>query len=65
MNTILVNSLGKPWTDASFGGSFGRVRDDAVIRHIDDEGFERTKTLHDVRGTFCTMLLIEWQLTDD
>lgn len=65
VNTILVNSLGKPWTDASYGRSFGRVRDAAGIKHVDDEGFARTKTLHDVRGTFCTMLLTEWQLTDD
>ncbi len=33
--------------------------------HVDDGGFERAKTLHDVRGTFCTRLLTEWQLTDE
>ena len=33
--------------------------------HIDEDGDERRKHRHDVRGTFCTMLLTEWDLTDE
>lgn len=72
VETVLVNSLGKSWTDASFGGSFGRIRDAAGIVHMAEEMVDgrlvevpRPKHLHDVRGTFCTMLLTEWELTDD
>lgn len=72
VDTVLVNSLGKPWTDASFGGSFGRIRDAAGIVHMAEEmvggklvELPKPKHLHDVRGTFCTMLLTEWELTDD
>lgn len=65
--TVLVNSLGKSWTPMSFGGSFGRLRDSAGIVFVtdDDTPVTKTKHLHDVRGTFCTMLLVEWELTDD
>jgi integrase len=65
VDTVLVNSFGRPWTPSGFGGSFNRVRDAAGIQHVDDEGEERTKHLHDVRGTFCTMLLAECDLTDE
>ena len=71
VNTILVNERGASWTPQGFGGSgsFGMVRDLANIIHIeeDDDGqrIERKKHLHDVRGTFCTHLLTEWQLTDE
>lgn len=65
VETVLVNSLGKPWTANSFGGSFCRMRDAAGITWIDDDGKVSNKHLHDVRGTFCTMLLTEWELTDD
>jgi hypothetical protein len=34
-------------------------------RHVDDDGTARRKHLHDARGTFCTMLLTEWELTDE
>lgn len=66
VNTILVNESGRPWTAAGFGGSgsFGLVRDKAGIVHVDEEGGERKKHLHDVRGTFCTLLLTECELTD-
>lgn len=63
VNTVLVNSFGKPWTGDGFGGSFNRIRDLANIFHV-EEGEERKKHLHDVRGTFCTMLLAECGLTD-
>ena len=40
-------------------------RDKAAIVHVDEEGNSRTKHLHDVRGTFCTMLLVECVLSDE
>lgn len=64
VNTLLVNSRGEPWTGDGLGGSFNTIRDLAGIVHVDEDGNERRKHLHDVRGTFCTMLLTEWQLTD-
>jgi integrase len=64
VNTVLVNSKGTPWTANSFGGSFSRLKQAAGIVHVDEDGNARDKHLHDVRGTFCTMLLVEWDLTD-
>lgn len=64
VNNVLVNSRGEPWTGDGFGGSFNRIRDAANIVHVDEDGDVRPKHLHDVRGTFCTMLLTEWVLTD-
>lgn len=58
VNTLLVNSFGKPWTGDGFGGSFNRIRDAAKITHTDpDTGEKRLKHLHDVRGTFATRLI--------
>lgn len=71
VNTVLVNEHGRSWTAAGFGGSgsFGKVRDKANIVHIEegDDGqpVERKKHLHDVRGTFCTLLLTECELSDE
>jgi integrase len=71
VNTILVNEHGASWTAAGFGGSgsFGVVRDKANIVHIeegsDGQPIERKKHLHDVRGTFCTILLTQCELTDE
>ncbi|MGE0773949.1 MAG: tyrosine-type recombinase/integrase [Sphingomonadaceae bacterium] len=71
VNTVLVNERGASWTAAGFGGSgsFGMVRDKANIVHIgegdDGQPVERKKHLHDVRGTFCTLLLTECELTDE
>lgn len=71
VNTVLVNERGRSWTAAGFGGSgsFGKVRDMANIVHVeeddDDKPVERRKHLHDVRGTFCTYLLTECELTDE
>jgi integrase len=71
VNTVLVNERGASWTAAGFGGSgsFGMVRDKAKIVHIEDgddgQPVERRKHLHDVRGTFCTLLLTECELTDE
>lgn len=59
VETLLVNSLGRPWTGDGYGGSFNRIRDQAHIVHVDpDTGEERKKHLHDVRGTFCTKLIL-------
>lgn len=65
VNTVLVNSYGRPWTESGFGGSFNGIRNLAGIVHIDEDGKEKSKHLHDVRGTFCTMLLTECELTDE
>lgn len=64
VETVLVNSFGRSWSGDGFGGSFNRIRDDAMIAHVDDDGSSRFKHLHDLRGTFCTMLLAECELTD-
>jgi integrase len=64
VETVLVNSRGRAWTGDGFATSFDEVRNAAAIVHTDDEGAERKKHLHDVRGTFCTMLLTECDLTD-
>lgn len=65
VNAVLVNSYGRPWTPSGLTGSFNRIRDAAKIVHVDEEGAERAKHLHDVRGTFCTFLLVECGLTDE
>ncbi|MEG3151785.1 tyrosine-type recombinase/integrase [Sphingomonas sp. ZT3P38] len=65
VDTVLVNSFGRSWSGDGLGGAFNEVRDLANVVHVDDEGRSRRKHLHDVRGTFCTMLLTEWDLTDD
>lgn len=64
VETVLVNSQGRSWTVNGFGVTFSRIKGAAGIVHVDDDGVERAKHLHDVRGTFCTMLLTEWHLTD-
>lgn len=59
VSNLLVNSFGRPWTPGGFSGSFNRVRDAANIVHMDqDTGLKRRKHLHDVRGTFCTKLIV-------
>ena len=64
-----MNGRGSPWTGDGFGGSFNEARDKASVVHVEegDDGklFERRKHLHDVRGTFCTLLLTECELTDE
>lgn len=59
VDTLLVNSFGRPWSGDGYGGSFNRIRDAANIVHVDpDTGETRRKHLHDVRGTFCTNLIL-------
>lgn len=65
VGTVLVNSFGEPWSGDGFGGSFNRIRDEAEINFVDAETGERKgKHLHDVRGTFCTKLLTETDLSE-
>ena len=65
VDTVLVNSFGETWSASGFGGSFNRIRDEAGIAFVDAETGERKwKHLHDVRGTFCTKLLTETDLSD-
>lgn len=65
VDTVLVNSFGDAWSVSGFGGSFNRIRDQAKIEYTDEETGERKgKHLHDVRGTFCTKLLTQTDLTD-
>lgn len=65
VETLLVNSFGRPWTGDGLGGSFNRIRDAAAIYHVDPETGERKpKHLHDLRGTFCTRLITTTDLTD-
>lgn len=65
VETVLTNSFGSSWNDSGFGGSFNRVRDAAGIVYLDpDSGEKKLKHLHDVRGTFCTRLIIDCELTD-
>lgn len=60
VNTVLVNSFGRPWTSGGFGTSFNRVRDNADIVHVDPQtGASKKKHVHDLRGTFCTKLILE------
>jgi integrase len=65
VETVLVTNHGKPWTKNGFGVSFSAMKGEAGIVHVDEEGNATPKHLHDVRGTFCTMLLTEWNLTDE
>ena len=64
----MVNSRGVAWSGMGYGTSFNRIRNLAKIVHIEEDengkDVERPKHLHDVRGTFCTLLLSEWDLTD-
>lgn len=64
VDTVLVNSRGDPWSGMGYGTSFNRIRNLAGIAHVDDDGEVRPKHLHDVRGTFCTLLLTEWGVSD-
>lgn len=65
VNTVLVNSYGDSWSGDGFGTSFNRVRDEAdIVYHDTETATTSKKHLHDVRGTFCTKLLIDGQLTD-
>ena len=59
VKTVLVNSFGRPWTSDGFGTSFNRVRDHANIVHVDQQtGASKKKHVHDLRGTFCTKLIL-------
>lgn len=57
VNTVLVTSHGTPWTGNGLSGGFGNAVRDAGICHVDHDGRERRKHLHDIRGTFATQLM--------
>ncbi len=59
VHTILVDSFGRAWTSDGFGTNFNRARDQANIVRVDAEtGESKTTHLHDLRGTFCTKLIL-------
>ena len=59
VDNLLVNSFGRAWTPGGFTASFNAIRDAAGIVHVDpDTGEARKKHLHDVRGTYCTKLIL-------
>jgi hypothetical protein len=68
VNTLLVNSYGRPWgSPVSMGDRFHLVRDAAGIVEpgIRSLGIrDPPKNLHDLRGTFVTRLC-KVQLSDD
>jgi integrase len=63
VETVLVNSLGRAWTPGSFTAGFNQIRDaangGAGIVHAGEPELaqpDRSKHLHDCRGTFVTRL---------
>lgn len=57
VETVLVNSYGRAWADGnSLGGVFHDIRDHADIAFVEHGEDPRPKHLHDLRGTFVTML---------
>lgn len=56
VDTLLVNSRGRPWTADSLSHVFSRVARHAGIVHREPGEPDRPKHLHDVRGTFVTHL---------
>jgi hypothetical protein len=73
VRTLLVNSLGRPWTPGSLTQAFNQVRDAAngrrgIVHPGNEESGEppRAKHLHDCRGTFVTKLCrLDPPLTND
>jgi integrase len=70
VDTVLVNSFGRPWgSPVSLGDRFGEVRDHAgIVEPANAElGIpERAKHLHDCRGTYVTHLCrVQPPLTDE
>jgi integrase len=69
VETVLVNSYGKPWHLDTLSKEVTRIAKLAGIVHLDLDGEggaerKRHKHLHDVRGTFATYLMTETDLTD-
>ncbi len=59
VSTVLVNRHGRSWSADGFSTSFTRIRNHAQIAYADPETGEiRSKHLHDLRGTFCTRLIL-------
>lgn len=59
VETVLVNSEGRPWLAASYSMQFNQARDIAGVVEPANAQLgtkAKKKHLHDVRGTFCTHL---------
>lgn len=59
VETLLVNSMGRPWTGPSLTQAVNQIRDAAKIVQPADQSAgtpERKKHLHDCRGTYVTHL---------
>lgn len=59
VNTLLVNSMGRPWTGGSLTQAVNQIRDEAMIVQPADIAAGTTSTkkhLHDCRGTYVTHL---------
>lgn len=64
VETLLVNSWGRPWSADALGKRFGEIRTHAGIVHREEGEPDRPKHLHDCRGTFITHLCRR-RLTDE
>ncbi|HET7255607.1 MAG TPA: site-specific integrase [Xanthobacteraceae bacterium] len=56
VETLLVNSYGRPWSADALGKRFGEISRHAGIVYREAGEEDRPKHLHDVRGTFVTHL---------
>ncbi len=61
VDTVLTTSAGHAWSSDGLGKRVGEARTKAGIVHTDG----RPKHLHDCRGTFATMLMIDARFTDE
>jgi integrase len=68
VDTILVNKDRQPWNPDIFSKSVRKVANAIRLVHVDDDddGQQRSrkKNFHDLRGTFCTRLMIESDFDD-
>lgn len=70
VNTVLVNSKGRPWNLDTLSREVARIAQKAGIMHVEQgepgqPPILRRKHLHDVRGTFATRLMTTTDLTDE
>lgn len=66
VDTLLVTAAGHPWHLDTLTKEVTRIAKLAGIEHIDAEsGARMNKHLHDVRGSFATLLMTTTDLTDE
>lgn len=66
VETVLVKAAGEPWKLDTLSKEVSRIAKLAGIEHIDAEsGVRKSKHLHDVRGSFATLLMTTTDLTDE